>query len=134
LRWMRLFGGIVANSCGTTENRVGESQRAPTPMIRHPKGRHDTTVRNLTMKNNMKRKLKYSDIALFMFDRIMELHPLPRWFVMFVAIVTIVAAGFCVLISPFLLFGFPISSMIGGAIGAGIGCGLFNATMLALCP
>ena len=60
----------------------------------------------------------------------MCLHPVPRWFVAFLAIGLIAALAFVLISVCFMPFGFPLS--IGGAIGCGIGTGLVNATFLSL--
>ena len=67
-----------------------------------------------------------------LFDKMMCLHPVPRWFVAFLVIGLIAALAFVLISVCFMPFGFPLSAVIGGAIGCGIGTGLVNATFLSL--
>ena len=67
-----------------------------------------------------------------LFDKIMRLHPAPRWIVAFLVFGMIAGLAFFALASCLMMFGYPFPAVIGGALGCGIGTGIIHATFLAL--
>lgn len=67
-----------------------------------------------------------------MIDRIIKMNRTNRFATMFLAIGILAGCGFFILCLPFIPFGWPIHTAIGGAIGCGVATGFVNGIMIAL--
>ncbi len=70
--------------------------------------------------------------TMTMIDRIIKMKRTTRFLAMFLAIGILAGCGFFVLCLPFIPFGWPIHTAIGGAIGCGFATGFVNGIMIAL--